>query len=100
MTEALAGLRVLDLSTGPAGGIATMVLADFGANVVKAEPPRGDPFHDMAAASLWLRGKRSVELDMKTPSGQHTRPLLREFGYSNDDVRALYERRIVTTEPV
>ena len=35
MTAACAGLRVLDLSWGPPGGIATMILADFGAEVIK-----------------------------------------------------------------
>ena len=42
MPHALEGIRVLDLSTGPVGGIATMVLGDFGADVVKVEPPGGD----------------------------------------------------------
>ena len=57
-------LRILDLSTGPAGGLATMVLADFGADVVKVEPPGGDPSRAEAAAPMWLRGKRSVALDV------------------------------------
>ena len=34
MTEALAGVRILDLTNGPAGGIASMILADFGAEVI------------------------------------------------------------------
>ena len=41
-----------------------MVLADFGADVVKIEPPGGDPWRSLAAAPMWLRGKRSVELDI------------------------------------
>ncbi len=41
MSAALEGVRVLDLSNGPAGGIASRVLADFGADVVKVEPPGG-----------------------------------------------------------
>ncbi|MGD9891238.1 MAG: CaiB/BaiF CoA transferase family protein [Dehalococcoidia bacterium] len=60
----LAGLRVLDLTLGPAGGIATMVLADFGAEVLKVEPPSGDPYRRLAAAPMWLRGKQSLILDL------------------------------------
>ncbi len=69
MTGPLAGVRVLDLSQGPAGGIATMVLADFGADVIKIEPPGGDRFRFLAAAPMWLRGKRSIVLDLKTEAG-------------------------------
>ncbi|MBM3141239.1 MAG: hypothetical protein FJZ92_13805, partial [Chloroflexi bacterium] len=57
-------LRVIDLSSGAAGGLATMVLADFGADVVKVEPPGGDPARAEPAAPMWLRGKRSVTLDL------------------------------------
>ena len=57
----LDGLRIFDFSEGPAGGLATMVLADFGAEVVKVERPGGDPFRGHPASRLWLRGKRSVE---------------------------------------
>ena len=63
-------LRILDLSSGPAGGIATMVLADFGADVVKIERPGGDPFRTLAASPMWLRGKRSVVLDLSTDEGR------------------------------
>ena len=61
----LEGLRVLDLSSGPAGGLATMMLADFGADVLKIEPPGGDRFRSLAAAPMWLRGKRSLQLDLR-----------------------------------
>lgn len=64
MAPPLIDTRVLDLSTGPVGGIATMVLADFGAEVVKVEPVGGDPWRSLAAAPMWLRGKRSIELDV------------------------------------
>ena len=64
MAPPLTDTRVLDLSTGSVGGIATMVLADFGAEVVKVEPAGGDPWRSLAAAPMWLRGKRSVELDV------------------------------------
>ena len=60
----LGGLRVVDLSSGQAGGIAAMVLADFGADVIKVERPGGDPARREPAAPMWLRGKRSVVLDL------------------------------------
>jgi len=62
----LEGLRVLDLTSGPVGGMATMVLADFGADVIKVEPPGGDRFRSLPASPLWLRGKRSIVLDLTT----------------------------------
>jgi crotonobetainyl-CoA:carnitine CoA-transferase CaiB-like acyl-CoA transferase len=63
------GVRVVDVTTGPVGGMATMILADFGADVVKVEPPGGDRFRALAAAPLWLRGKRSVVADQTTAGG-------------------------------
>ncbi len=65
MPDVLAGIRVVDLTSGPLGGLATMVLADFGADVVKVEPPVGDRFRALPASPLWLRGKRSVALDLR-----------------------------------
>jgi crotonobetainyl-CoA:carnitine CoA-transferase CaiB-like acyl-CoA transferase len=43
MPGALDGLRVVDMTTGLAGPLATMTLGDHGADVVKVEPPGGDP---------------------------------------------------------
>src|SRR5438874_4232827 len=63
-------LRVIDLSDGPIGGIATMVLADFGADVLKVERPGGDPWRGLAAAPMWLRGKRSLVLDLASAEGR------------------------------
>ena len=60
MTTALEGLRVLDFTTGLAGAVATMVLCDNGAEVVKVEPPGGDPQRRMPAFAQWHRGKQSV----------------------------------------
>ncbi len=65
MAGPLDDLRVIDLSNGPVGGIATMILGDFGAEVVKVERPGGDPFRFLAGAPMWLRGKKSMELDLK-----------------------------------
>ena len=74
----LDGVRVIDTSTGPAGGVAPMVLADFGAVVIKVEPPGGDRCRSLAASPLWLRGKRSVVLNLHTDSGSaHLQDLVR-----------------------
>ena len=66
----LAGLRVIDFSAGPAGGLATTVLADFGAEVIKVERPGGDRFRAEAASPFWLRGKNSVVIDLQTEAGR------------------------------
>jgi crotonobetainyl-CoA:carnitine CoA-transferase CaiB-like acyl-CoA transferase len=64
------GLVVLDFSWGMAGGLATAVLADFGADVIKIEPPAGDPFRSHPAWIAWNRGKKSAVLDLKTADGR------------------------------
>ena len=61
----LEGLTVLDLTEGSAGPVATMLLADHGADVVKIERPGGDPFRSTAAYTVWNRSKRSVVLDLR-----------------------------------
>ncbi len=60
MTWALAGIRVLDRSTGIAGPMAGMLLGDHGADVIKIEPPGGDPAREMAGFAMWNRNKRSM----------------------------------------
>ena len=70
MQGACAGLRVLDLTQGMAGPLATMILADFGADVVRVEPPEGDPLWSDPSYLLVQRGKRSVALDSRTESGR------------------------------
>ncbi|MEK7435660.1 MAG: CoA transferase [Pseudomonadota bacterium] len=75
----LEGVRVLDLTTSIAGPYATLLLADFGANVIKVERREGDdtrgwgpPF--LAQQSLWFlsvnRNKRSITLDFSQPEGR------------------------------
>ena len=64
MTTALEGLSILDFSQGMAGPLATMVLAENGAEVTKIEPPNGDWARREPAFGFWNRGKRSVVLDL------------------------------------
>ncbi|MDP7586453.1 MAG: CoA transferase [SAR202 cluster bacterium] len=75
----LAGLKVLDLSIIVAGGTASSLLADFGAEVVKVERPgSGDPLRNWGpfanGVSLWWkvhsRNKKSITLNLGTPEGQ------------------------------
>ena len=53
----LAGLRVVDLGAGPATGLATMMLADFGARVLRYPDPGGSFRECLPSARMWLRGK-------------------------------------------
>ncbi|MEX2627906.1 MAG: CoA transferase, partial [Ilumatobacteraceae bacterium] len=59
------GLRVVDLSTGMAGPMATMVLADHGADVLKLEPRDGDWARELPAFAMWNRQKRSACVDLR-----------------------------------
>ena len=70
MSEILENIRVLDFSSGWPGSIATMVMSDFGAEVIKIEPPEGDPIRKLPQGLLWNRGKKSVVLDLTTKEGQ------------------------------
>lgn len=65
---AFAGLRVLDLSQGLAGPMAAMLLADFGAEVLKIEPPSGDVAKDLPGYLMWNRGKARLALDLDQPA--------------------------------
>jgi crotonobetainyl-CoA:carnitine CoA-transferase CaiB-like acyl-CoA transferase len=79
MPGPLTGLRVLDASTVLLGPWATQMLGDFGADVVKVEPPEGDttrklgPARNPDMASFYLacnRNKRSIVLDLKQRAGR------------------------------
>lgn len=69
----LHGVRVIDLSRLVAGNMMTLQLADFGAEVVKIEPPRGDTLRNFRGGNYdtwwktYARNKRSVALDLRRP---------------------------------
>ena len=76
MTQLLEDITVLDFTQGMAGSVATMVMSDFGARVIKIEPPGGDPYRAMPAAPVWHRGKKSVILDLEHEKDRrHTQKL-------------------------
>jgi crotonobetainyl-CoA:carnitine CoA-transferase CaiB-like acyl-CoA transferase len=76
---ALTGVVVLDVSQVMAGPFCAMQMADLGADVIKVEPPSGDPTRHMPGASgsdspgfnALNRGKRGITLDLKRPEAQH-----------------------------
>jgi crotonobetainyl-CoA:carnitine CoA-transferase CaiB-like acyl-CoA transferase len=76
------GLKVVDVASFIAGPSAAVILSDFGADVIKVEPPSGDPWRhghkippqpqaeDAYQWHLANRNKRSITLDLKSPSAQ------------------------------
>jgi len=58
----LAGVRVLDMTSGIAGPVATLLLAEAGADVVKVEP-RENPDRRRAGFATWNRSKRSIVVE-------------------------------------
>jgi crotonobetainyl-CoA:carnitine CoA-transferase CaiB-like acyl-CoA transferase len=85
VTQPLSGILVLDFTTLLPGPLATLMLAEAGAEVIKIERPEGEdmrampPRHDGEAAvfSLLNRGKKSVTLDLKKDSDRsRLRPLV------------------------
>ena len=82
MTAPLEGLRVLELTHDVAGAYAAKLLADYGADVLKVEPPEGDPLRGYGpfagdvphpeGSGLFLHlntNKRSVTLEISEPAG-------------------------------
>ena len=119
-TGPLSGLRVVELGQLIAGPFAAKTLADFGAEVVKIEPPgSGDPLRQWRllkdGTSVWWqvqsRNKRSLAMDLKTPEAQDiVRQLARDadvlienfrpgameaWGLGPDDLLALNPRLIM-----
>jgi crotonobetainyl-CoA:carnitine CoA-transferase CaiB-like acyl-CoA transferase len=80
VADLLAGIKVIDAANFIAGPVSATVMADFGADVVKVEPPTGDIYRVRGAgypASAynfpWIvdnRSKRSVAIDLRTKDGQ------------------------------
>lgn len=78
MERPLEGLRVIEMGQLLAGPFTGTILAYFGAEVIKVEPPGGDPIRGWRlmqnGASLWYRSlgrnKKSVTLDLKSERGQ------------------------------
>jgi crotonobetainyl-CoA:carnitine CoA-transferase CaiB-like acyl-CoA transferase len=75
-TGPLAGVRVLDLSRLVAGNMLSLQLADFGADVIKVEPPAGDPLRDWRDGGkelhwkTYARNKRSIVLNFRHPAAK------------------------------
>jgi formyl-CoA transferase len=81
MTKPLEGIRVLEMGQLIAGPFAAKMLAEFGAEVIKIEPPTtGDPLRKWRllheGTSVWWaaqsRNKQSLTLDLRSPEGQDT----------------------------
>ena len=119
MSGPLDGVRILDLTTVVMGPYATQILGDYGADVVKVEPPEGDvmrhnaPLRSKGMGHIFMnanRNKRSVVLDLKQDAGRaaclaiakdadvlvyNIRPqAMARLGLSYDELRAANPRLI------
>jgi len=118
---ALAGIRVVDLTRILAGPFCTQLLADMGAEVIKVEPPGGDPVRGQGAIvdgyswyfAQFNRNKKSVVLDLYTDEGkaaltrliedadvlvENYRPgVLAKMGFDADRLEALNPRLITAS---
>ena len=114
----LAGLRVLDLSRLFAGNVLTQILGDFGAEVIKVEPPEGDTLRAWQTEGvsthwkIYSRNKKSLALDLRRPEAigllrrliptaslliESFRPgILEKMGLAPDHLLALNPRLVVT----
>lgn len=105
--KVLSGLKVVEMGLWVAGPAVGGIFADWGADVIKIEPPKGDPMRSLYRAlsgskldscppfDLYNRGKRSVSLDLDTGEG---RELLHQLVATADvflsNMRPQYLRRI------
>ncbi len=120
MAGPMTGVRVVELAVWVAGPSCGGILADWGADVVKIEPPEGDPFRGVMALggfagsnpafALDNRGKRSIAIDLRTDEGREAaaklvatadvflsnlRPgALRRLGLDHETLRARHPRLI------
>ena len=110
MAGPLEGLRVIELGVWVAGPAAGGILADWGADVIKIEPPAGDPArtfgrmlgipphdrqHESPPFEMDNRGKRSVVLDLTTDNGRaHALDLLTDADVFITNIRTGALRRI------
>ena len=110
----LDGIRILDLSTGIAGPVATRLLAEQGASVTVVQRPGGDALTPLLHGSrVWRHGADSVEIDLTTDGGraqfdelaatadvvlESYRPgVAQRLGVDFDRLHALNERLVVCT---
>ncbi len=117
MERVLEGVRVVEVSAWAFVPSAGAVLADWGADVIKVEPPTGDPMRGLISGGIgggggpsfpweiWNRGKRSVALDLTHPQAReivlkltagadvfltsYLQPTRRKLGLDIDDIRAV-----------
>ena len=116
MGKPFEGLKVLDLTTFVAAPVCARMLADFGAEVIKVEPPRGDGWREFGVNfnarfgkdenpvfDIYNTGKKCISVNLKSPEGKeifwklleeadvfvtNTRPdALKRLGFSYDDVK-------------
>ncbi|MBX9738977.1 MAG: CoA transferase [Beijerinckiaceae bacterium] len=93
---ALDGVKVVEFTSYVSGPYAGMLLGDFGADVVKIEPPKGgDPFRGWGASGYSAtfgsvnRNKRSIALDLRTPAGvEAARKLMLDADVVIENLRA------------
>jgi crotonobetainyl-CoA:carnitine CoA-transferase CaiB-like acyl-CoA transferase len=115
MAGPLEGIRVVDLSWGIAGPLGVLLLAEHGADVVKVEPPGGDPFRAYDGARVWNRSRRSLTVDLKNDDGRDVmrrlvasadvivesfRPgVMERLGFGYESVHAEFPRLIYLSVP-
>ncbi|MDQ1533568.1 MAG: hypothetical protein QOF28_1329, partial [Actinomycetota bacterium] len=115
MAGPLEGIRVVDLSWGIAGPLGVLLLAEHGADVVKVEPPGGDPFRAYDGARVWNRSRRSLTVDLKNDDGRDVmrrllasadvivesfRPgVMERLGFGYETVHAEFPRLIFLSVP-